>query len=254
METNVFPGEENYATEACGWCDTRTLLRVMCGRMKLANFRVFCKTAEVPCAWSNEYLTCTVVVGEGGLYWFIINHSKMRLLCCNITLGKGFPDKIIFCYFVFSFSKMMLLPHDCLLSYQSQDSLAQPVQFDFLCVWGIISHWQMRHTRWYFKMYVRYYLLVVPEKNVGQIMPLSNKWIKALFFLSWLRNLHYYILSIICKLHQTDWINALKWVLNTGLETQRKWFLRQLLPTYWFNNREVEGQRWLCWCTELLIV
>lgn len=100
MEMNVFSREENYATEACGWHETKSPLQVVCGRMQLANFRVFCKTAEVPCAWSNKYLICTVVAGEGSLYWFIINHSEMRLLCCNTTLGK---DKIILCYFVFFF-------------------------------------------------------------------------------------------------------------------------------------------------------
>lgn len=134
MEKNVFSGEENYATEACGWHDTRTLLKVLCGRMQLANFRVFCKTAEVPCAWSNKYLTCAAVVGEGSLYWFIINHSKMRLLCCNITLGRGFLTKLfsVILYFFFFFPKMILLPHDCLPSYLLQDSLTQPVQSDFI--------------------------------------------------------------------------------------------------------------------------
>lgn len=64
---------------------------------------VFCKTAEVPCAWSNKYLTCTVVVGEGGLYWFIVNHSKMRLLCCYITLERCFLTKLfsVILYFFF---------------------------------------------------------------------------------------------------------------------------------------------------------
>lgn len=105
-----FSREENYATEACGWHDTRTSQKVLCGRMQLASFRVFCKAAEVPCAWSNKHLTCTVVVGEGGLYWFIINHSKMRLLCCYITLARGFLAKlfsVIFCFF----STTILLPH-----------------------------------------------------------------------------------------------------------------------------------------------
>lgn len=101
METNVFSREDNYATEACGWHDTRTPLKVVCGRMQLANFRVFCKTTEVLCVWSNKYLTYTVVIGEGGLYWFISNHSRMRLLCYNITLGRSFWQNyfLLFCIF-----------------------------------------------------------------------------------------------------------------------------------------------------------
>lgn len=131
METNVFAREENYTTDVCRWHDTRTPLNVMRGGIRLLDFTIFCKTAEVPYASSTKYLTLTVVVGEGSLYWFIINHSKMRLLCCNIALGRCFLTKLFYVLIHF-FSNMILSPHDCLLNYESHDSLTQPVQSYFL--------------------------------------------------------------------------------------------------------------------------
>lgn len=103
METNVFAKEENYTTDVCRWHDTRTPLNVTCGRIRLLDFTIFCKTAEVPYASSIKHLTLTVVVGEGSLYWFIINHSKMRLLCCNIALGRCFLTKLFYVLIHFFF-------------------------------------------------------------------------------------------------------------------------------------------------------
>lgn len=57
-------------------------------------------------------------------------------------------------------------------------------------------------------------------------------WFKVLALLSSSWNLHYYRLSINCKLDQTDGYMFKKWLLGAGSGVQRKWFLGRLAPIH----------------------
>lgn len=99
-----FSREENYATEACGWHDTRTPLKVVCGVMQPASFRVFCKT-EVPCAWRNKYLTYAQLWLRKVVYIDSSLTTTKWDCCVVIQLMEGVSWPNYFLLFFIFFSK-----------------------------------------------------------------------------------------------------------------------------------------------------